>query len=355
MKHINRRSIIIALLLFLGTITAGPLQAQDFSVIKTIDVDTPPFGITPSPDGRTMWVANSGGVPAQGGPPNSNTITIIDIGLLEKQAEKITVGKFPEDIVFNNSGRYAVVTNSADGTVVIIEAASRKVVQTLSIAPAGLGHPFGVIFNRNNSKIFVTTAGSYDKAVAVLDSRNMNQVRLAGTLPVPGYPGRPLLMKDNRLLVPASPSQIGTAQLFVIDSDSAKIKRELHMPTDKAFANDIAVSSDGRFAYISLFAFTGGHGGVWVIDLKNFKTVTVIDTGDQSVFGMGITPDGKFIFATNFFQNQVAVIDPKTNKVIATIPVGRRPNKVAVSLDGKDAFVTNQGSTTVSVIAIPQK
>ena len=354
MKSIHLRSII-AFLLFWGNVTVAVLQAEDFSVIKTIDVDTAPFGITPSPDGRTMWVANSGGVPAQGGPPNSDTITIIDIDTLEKQTAKIKVGKFPEDIVFSKEGRYAVVTNSTDGTVSIIEAASRKVVQTLSIAPAGLGYPFGVIFNKNNSKLFVTTGGSYDKAIAVLDSRYMNQVRLAGTVSVPGYPGRPLfLAKDNRLLVPTSPSQIGTAQLFVIDPDSAKIKRELHMPTDKAFANDIVVSSDGRFAYVSLFALMGGHGGVWVVDLRSFKTATVIDTGD-SVFGMGITPDGKFVFATNFNRNQVVVINPNTNKIITSIPVGSHPNKVAVSLDGKEAFVTNQGSTTVSVIAIPGK
>src|SRR5262249_2574148 len=342
-------------LLFLGCITVAPLQAQDFSVIKTIDVDTAPFGITPSPDGRAMWVANSGGVPAQGGLPNSNTITIINIGTLEEQTAKIKVGKFPEDIAFSKDGLYAVVTNSTDGTISVVEAASRKAVQTLSIAPTGLGYPFGVIFNRSNSKIFITTGGAYDKAIAVLDSRNMNQVRLAGTVPVPGYPGRPLLLlKDNQLLVPASPSQIGTAELFIIDPDSARIRRELHMPTDNAFANDIVASSDGRFAYISLFALMGGHGGVWVVDLRSFKTVTVIDTGD-SVFGMGITPDGRFIFATNFNRNQVVVINPNTNKIIASIPVGSHPNKVAVSRDGKEAFVTNQGSTTVSVIAIPGK
>ena len=350
-----RSSMTLALsVVALSFATVAPLRAQDFAVIKTIDVDAEPFGITPSPDGRTMWVANSGGVPAQGGTPNSNMITILDVAALKKATKKITVGKFPEDMAFTSDGSHAAVTNSTDGTVSIIETASRRVTQTLKIAPLGLGYPFGVIFSKTDAKIFVTTGGAFDRAIAVLDSRNINRVKLAGTISVSGYPGRPLLMSmDNQLLVPASPVKIGTAQLFAINPESAKIERELAMPVDNAFANDIVVTADGRFAYISIFAFKGGHGGVWVVDLKSFKTTTVIDTGDQSVFGMGITPDGRYIFATNFVHNQVVAIDPKTNKVIATIAVGHHPNKIAVSLDGKEAFVTNQGDTTVSVIAVP--
>jgi hypothetical protein len=57
--------------------------------------------------------------------------------------------------------------------------------------------------------------------------------------------------------------------------------------------NDIAVTPDGRFAQISLFDFSGGTGGVWVVDVKLLKTVTVINTGDSGVFGMGTTPDGR--------------------------------------------------------------
>lgn len=352
----SKRPCIAVLLLLCLLIAAFPVSAQNFSAVKTIDVDTAPFGIAPSPDGRTMWVANSGGVPAFGGPPNSNTITIIDVATLDKEAKKIAVGNFPEDIAFTNDGAYAVVTNSTDGTVSIIETASRRVIQTLSIAPLGLGFPFGAIFTKNDKKIFITTGGGFDQAIAVLDSRDINHVQLAKTIQVSGYPGRPFFRPTrNVLLLPASPVKIGTAELFVVDPESDRILRKFSMSVRDAFANDVAVTPDGRFAYVSIFAFKGGAGGVWVVDLRHLKTITMIDTGDPSVFGMGSTPDGRFIFATNFRQNQVVVISPKTRKVIATIPVGRHPNKVAVTLDGKEAFVTNQGETTVSVISIPTK
>jgi YVTN family beta-propeller protein len=129
---------------------------------------------------------------------------------------------------------------------------------------------------------------------------------------------------------------------------------DITIPGNTGFTNDIAITPDGRFAYVSIFDFSGGTGGVWVVDLKTLRTVTVINTGDPEVFGIGITPNGRFVFATNFIKNSVAVIDTTTNTLAATVPVGRQPNEVAVTLNGTLAFVTNQNDTTVSVISIPQ-
>ncbi len=49
----------------------------------------------------------------------------------------------------------------------------------------------------------------------------------------------------------------------------------------------------------------------------------------------------------------VSEIDAATNTVSATIPVGVNPDAVAVTPDGAHAYVTNESSQTVSVIAVP--
>jgi YVTN family beta-propeller protein len=308
-----------------------------------------------------MWVANSGGVEFLGGVP-SNKITIIDIPSLTKEPTKITVGSFPEHIAFTADGSHAAVTNANDATVSIIDTASRTVTQTVSIEPLGLAFPAGIIFNKSEKRIFVSTGGGFDNAIAVLDGRNIDNVQLAGTVSYSGYPGIPALNpKNHELLVPASPpfapspNGDNIADLLVINPNSGRILDDLALSITNAFANDIAVTPDARFAFISIFAFSGGTGGVWVVDLKNLETVKMIDTGDPSVLGMGITPDGRFVFATNFRNDELAVIDPATMEVTETIPVGTNPNEVAVSLDGTKAFVTNQGDTTVSVISIPDE
>ena len=53
---------------------------------------------------------------------------------------------------------------------------------------------------------------------------------------------------------------------------------------------------------------------------------------------------------TNSNSNTVSVINPTTNTVVATIPVGESPFGVAVNPANGLVYVTNAGSNTVSVI-----
>ena len=64
---------------------------------------------------------------------------------------------------------------------------------------------------------------------------------------------------------------------------------------------------------------------------------------------VAVTPDGKHAYVTNGSVT-VSVIDTATNTVVATVPVGSFPFGVAVTPDGKHAYVTNNGSSNVSVI-----
>src|SRR5262249_51127601 len=57
-----------------------------------------------------------------------------------------------------------------------------------------------------------------------------------------------------------------------------------------------------------------------------------------------------FAYVTNNGSATVSVIDTVTNTVVATIPVGLAPNGVVLTPDGKFAYVANWSSNTVSVI-----
>jgi YVTN family beta-propeller protein len=61
-------------------------------------------------------------------------------------------------------------------------------------------------------------------------------------------------------------------------------------------------------------------------------------------------PTQRLLYVANLRGNTVSAVDPSTNTVVATIPVGSFPEGVAVSPDGNQAYVTNNGSSTVSVI-----
>ena len=65
---------------------------------------------------------------------------------------------------------------------------------------------------------------------------------------------------------------------------------------------------------------------------------------------MAITPDGKHAYVTNVVGGTVSVITTATGAVSAPITVGKGPAAVAITPDGKHAYVANSVDGTVSVI-----
>ena len=100
---------------------------------------------------------------------------------------------------------------------------------------------------------------------------------------------------------------------------------------------------------------------VYITDgLSTLGTVSVIDTATGTVItkvkvgswleGIAITPNGKTAYVANSWGVNVSVIDTATNTVTDTVKVGSDPDGVAISPDGKKVYVTNSGSNNVSVI-----
>ena len=68
--------------------------------------------------------------------------------------------------------------------------------------------------------------------------------------------------------------------------------------------------------------------------------------------GLELTADEKLLFASGGIGNYVCVYRVPDLALLATIPVGREPNWIAFSQDGKFAYVTNRKSDNVSVIDV---
>ena len=66
---------------------------------------------------------------------------------------------------------------------------------------------------------------------------------------------------------------------------------------------------------------------------------------------LDINPTNGLVYVTNANSNTVSVIDPKTNTVVTTIPVGSNPIKVDVNPANGLVYVTNANSNTVSVVS----
>ncbi len=67
---------------------------------------------------------------------------------------------------------------------------------------------------------------------------------------------------------------------------------------------------------------------------------------------VAITPDGTRAYVTNEGSNSVSVIQLSDNTVLATITdgIGGNPEKIAIRPDGKRAYTTNETTDDISVI-----
>ncbi|MDR7665845.1 PGF-pre-PGF domain-containing protein [Methanosarcina sp. Z-7115] len=102
------------------------------------------------------------------------------------------------------------------------------------------------------------------------------------------------------------------------------------------------VSATWPFVYIT------NNGAFSVIDTETGIVISSVKVGSGQ--GVAVSPDGKKAYVANLGSNNVSVIDTATNTVIATVNVGIDPSKVAVTQDGSKVYVVNYGSNNVSVI-----
>jgi YVTN family beta-propeller protein len=109
-----------------------------------------------------------------------------------------------------------------------------------------------------------------------------------------------------------------------------------------------AVTPDGKTLYVSN-EFTNN---VTVIATANNTITKTIATGLIPI-GVAITPSGATAYVSNGANNNISVIPTATNTVSATIAgaPSSGPEGMAVTRDGTTLFVANFTNDTVSVIS----
>lgn len=103
-----------------------------------------------------------------------------------------------------------------------------------------------------------------------------------------------------------------------------------------------------QLAYIAQLANDHVNDQVLVLDTKSNSIVATVPGGVQP-FAVAITPDASRAYVANRGSNDVTVIDVATNTVVATVALETNvPQGVAITPDGGFAYVT--GGNVISVI-----
>jgi len=140
--------------------------------------------------------------------------------------------------------------------------------------------------------------------------------------------------------------------------DPAAARQLATVPEGGVTGHEVIASPDGKLAYVPIYGNSGvgkpGTDGqnMVVIDLAERKVV-----GDLN-FGRGVRPhcpmfgpkDG-LLYVTTELDKTISVIDPKTLKVVGTIPTEQpESHMLAISHDGRRGYTANVGPGTVSVL-----
>jgi YVTN family beta-propeller protein len=338
-------AVIVPALAFAPAAIAQTITPGTPTVVGGAPINTTTFGISLSPDGKTAWVANYADTTSAG------QVTLIDVAT-QTVGASIPVGEGPAEIAF--SPYQAFVTNLYDSTLTEISLRTLTPKLTVNLGGVPLQFPFGVSYDRG--ALLVTTQGD-EGFVPQLTTPDLST---KFTFSIPGQTGIPTATLDNaghypkRFLVPVFVTTNGGAsgypQLDVVDPDHFKIEATVALPSSGASPTQVVVSPGGEFAFVSLFDSSGGNGGVWIVNLKTLTTVKVVETGDTANYGEALSADGNYLLVAGFLQDQLALIDTKTKLVDNIIPTGDFPNGIAITADGSEAFFTNQGDGTVSVV-----
>jgi YVTN family beta-propeller protein len=86
--------------------------------------------------------------------------------------------------------------------------------------------------------------------------------------------------------------------------------------------------------------------GIAVLDVQKLAPVGQIDLKDSAPRGLAVTPDGKLLLTANLKTSDVAVIDTATLKVVRRIAIGKNPEFLRILPDGSKAFVTYEPSSS---------
>lgn len=337
------------------------------AVVATANVGVNPAGIAVTPNNRFAYVANNNnyGISAQ----DSVSVLNLDDNLVIKTIQDPIFNE-PYTVTIDKTGSTAYVTNSNSTTVAIID----LITNTVSGMITGFDGPSGLVITPDGTRGYVNNYGGPEglqsgnaSSVDVVDL--VNNINTGPRILVDLAPAALAISPDGSHVYVANyvDGNPGTGTVQVIQTSNNTV-----IATIPGFSGpfDIAITPDGKYAYVTNFGsnnFAPYGTTVGVIDLSNNTLIKTIDLFGIQPSGIAITPDGRFVYVSNYntlyagtsFTDLTAgagtvnIIDIATNTVIPpTIEVDQSPDKIAISPDGRYAYVTNYTSNTVNVIAL---
>jgi YVTN family beta-propeller protein len=261
-------------------------------------------------------------------------------------AATIPVGNAPQELAATPDGYLVYVTNTGGNSVSVISTTSNTVVATIPVGNT----PVGVAVTPNGALAYVTNLA--DNTLSVISTAT-NSVVATPSVAAGGdtQPAAVTFSWDGQFAYVVSSQSVS-----VLSTATNSITATVSVPAGNGSTDGpgVAVSPNGANVYVGL-----GYGNIGVVSTSSNQDVATISgtglPGGQRGTGPGgvaISPDGTTGYATLYGLGEISVFNTATNQETSMLPAGSLANGIALTPNGKYAYTANFGDGTVSVVDI---
>ena len=130
--------------------------------------------------------------------------------------------------------------------------------------------------------------------------------------------------------------------LLVVNVESGAIEKVFR--TEAGVSHMLALSSDRTRLYCSNMR----DGSVSAFDFQSGKKLADVKTGKECE-GVGVTPDGRWVWAGNRAEDSISIIDTRTLQVVKHLPSPGFPYRVQFTPNGRFALVPHATASALVV------
>lgn len=299
------------------------VDLEQGTVVATIAVGDGPHEVAVSPDGTTAAVADYGARK----PGSTLTLIALDAERLVRRLQ-LDEGARPHGVVWESDSRHLWVTAEGSGELLRLDAAAAPgvspIVARVDVGAGTAGHMVALLDDRRQ---FVSHIGS-GMVTPVVDGKAQPAVPSgAGCEGIAVRPGGRELWLTNRAE--------GTVVVFPITADGLDTKPENVKRMDcPGFPIRVTFTPDGATALVScaeadeveLFAATE-KTSLGRVQLP--PPDGAAEGAKTTPIGMAVSADGKFAYVSLSAVDQVAELDIAARTVLRMFPVGKTPDGIA--------------------------
>lgn len=231
-----------------------------------------------------------------------------------------------------------VVVNQASDTATLIDLATMEAYRHVAV----VGGPHEAAVSPDGRRVIVTNyrkrGGAAQKTLSLISLPDGDTIR---TIDLGEFstPHDVQWVNDSQVVTTVEANQA----LLLVNVDSGKIERVFE--TGRDGSHMLSLSPDRERLYASNMA---GVGSVSVFDFHSGEKIKDIDTGKECE-GVGVTPDGRWVWAGNRAEDTVSIIDTESLELVKTLESPGFPYRVEFTPDGKYALVPHARSGSLMV------